>query len=162
MFMQKNIFVFLSSLTLLFSVTVNAAPTEDDKEELVDTMMTMYLTFAVPEACAQVYPDLRKPVDNFRTKFARQVSAGASKASDAVLPKEAQKEIAACTRKQSALSKGQCSRFVELLSTAMSSQDSEEPSEKMFVELDTLTQKGRQMIAGCADQKEKQLRQKFR
>lgn len=162
--MQKNVFVFLSALTLLFSMTTHAAaPAEDDSEDIVETVMMMYLTFAVPEACAQTYPDLRKSVDNFRTKFAKQISAGAATASDAVLPKDIQKEVAGCIRKQSALSKGQCGRFVELLSASVSSQDAEDQQgEEAFTELETLAGQGRQMIAGCADQKEKQLRQKFR
>ncbi|WP_380672819.1 hypothetical protein [Serratia aquatilis] len=123
-------------------------------------MMTLYLIFAVPEACAQVYPELKQPVNDFRAKFAKQVSGGNSSAADTVLPKDAQKEITACLNKQSVLSKGQCSRLIEVFSTGLSSENPEsQQDEKALVEMETLLKGGRQMIAGCADQKEKQLRQ---
>ncbi len=155
--------VFLSSF-LLFSGTAGAQEVGEDGDDMVNVMMLMYLGFAEPEACAQLYPELRTAADAFRADIAKQMAGDSmpGMTADSVLPAEAKNEIAGCLVKTAALDKAQCSRLIDLLSTSLSAQEDEtEAGEAMMDEVDSLIAKGRPMIAACAAKTEAALRKQF-
>jgi hypothetical protein len=156
--------LLLASLFLLaFGARAAGVPAADDDEEddPVQEAMTLYLVSAEPEACAQIYPELRRDVDKYRAGIAGQMKGGAASRAERQLPIEAEKEISACLRKQVALSKTQCGRLIGSLSAPPQENVTEAALEKRYHELHQLMTAGRAMIEGCADKVEKDLRKKY-
>lgn len=147
--MKRNILMMFLAAALLLSGGSYAADLDDDDDPVEGAVM-LYLMFAEPEACAQLYPELREDVDLFRRNIALQMSGGQS--GDPALPENAKKEIAACLNKKAALSKSECSRLIKL---AVASSTEEEASERSMEEMASLMQKGRAMLGQCPDKIEK-------
>jgi|GEM_PF-1603239 len=148
----------LVSVGMLFSNLAFATGQDEDEDDSpVASAMMLYLMFAEPEACAQLYPQLRKNVDLLRSRFALQVSGGRS--SDPTLGKSEQLEVAACLARPSALDRPDCTRLTSLLATAANGDD--DLSEREAVEMESLIAKGRPMLGRCPDEKERELRRKY-
>ena len=150
---KRNLLLMLCAAGLLLSGASDAASSDDDDDDPAAGAVMIYLMFAEPEACAQLYPELRKEVDLFRKNIALQMSGG--KSSDSALPESAKKEVTACINKKAALSKDECSWLVKAL---FASSTGNEVSEKLAQEMDSLMQKGRAMLGQCPNKIAQKLR----
>ncbi|MDR2871238.1 MAG: hypothetical protein LBV45_01685 [Xanthomonadaceae bacterium] len=154
--MKSSCLVMFLVIGMLFSANVSSADQADDEDSPVASAMMLYLMFAEPEACAQLYPELRTNVDLLRSRFSAQVSGGRS--TDSSLPISQQQEVAACMGGRPAMSKHECNRLTTLLATAAGDDDMNESS---IVEMESLIKRGRAMLGRCPDDKERELNRKY-
>jgi hypothetical protein len=144
------------------NVTPAAASVDDEEDDdPVEGPLQFYLMYAESEACAQLYPELRKDGGEFGKRTTIEMLGPSIYRSGEQFPDEVGKEIAACLRKPVALSKGQCSRLVGLFAMPPDENLTEAQQAKLYFEGKQLRSAGRPMIGACADKTENALRKAF-